>query len=509
MRKTSALLSIKTAALAGMLAITFAMPGSLLPDAVARGGRINPGPRALPGNGNGPDVNDRDGRRDDLERLGGSSTAGPSAPPSEATPRPAAPDGSIVGVRHGKVTLIADLARVEMTLSVTNRTVRPLEWRAGYIVGRHAELVGAVLHRFPTPIRQAQIVDARTLPTAAARDIYQRIRTWRPPQQTPERVPNKDPLRIERPERHLLNLSLWPVGPSETVDITLTFVTPLRGRGVSRLYEDVLWMPAKRRTKSAPFTPRGDDLVVMTGNLVLDREPVGMKLMEEGKNGRLRFAARGSSNVPTEISFLVPNPVNDAISIRGGAFGARTAVWRFDPVGFARSRRITLERGQSLRLLPVAKSTSRIAPHVFHASSEPLPVAARVGRTAKGLEYVVALVDRKGKELERYPVTLPIRREELDASARGAITGWHRAALARRVLDWAGNNHVRRRTAIDYAVDLGVLVTGTSALAVPADELRVLPRALRTRYRTEGATLGAQRREAKMKSPPLQAMQAK
>ncbi len=507
MRSSSARLSMKTAALAGILAITFAMPGALVSDAAARGGRINPGPRALPGNGAGPDVTDREARRDEFARRP-APTGGPSAPPRE---RPTAaptnsPDG--VSLRRGRVTLVADLARVEMTLSVTNRSARPIEWSEQYLMGEHAEVVGAVLRRSATPTRQAQTVDARTLPVAAARDIYQRIRTWRPP--TPRPTPGRDPLRIERPKRHQLQLSLWPVAPNETVHITLTFVTPLRGRGVSRVYEDVLFVPLEAPKRgSAPFVPQDTELVVMAGALVLDSEPVGMKLIGEQADGQLRFASKQGNAVRAEIPFLVPNPIHDAISIRGGAFGARTAVWRFDPLAFARSNGIKLERGQSLRLLPVRGSTSRIAPHTFQLSTEPLPVAARVSRTAPALQYVVALEDVEGKELSRHDVSLPIRREQLDAAARGAITGWHRAALVRRVLDWAGDDRLRKATAINYAVDLGVLVTGTSALAVPRDELRLLPRSLRTRYRSEGATLGAQRREAEMKSPPLQAMQTR
>lgn len=509
MRNTSARLSLKAAAVAGVLAITFALPGGLLSDASARGGRINPGPRALPGNGAGPDVGDREARRDELARRPAPTTGGPSAPPRDRPTATPTNNNSIVGVRHGNVTLIADLARVELTLSVANRTNRPLEWREKYVMGQHAELVGAILQRSATATRQAQSVDARTLPVAAARDIYQRIRTWRPPTPTPRTPRNKDPLRIDRPQRDLLELSLWPVDVGETVDITLTFVTPLRGRGVSRIYEDVLWVPAKQRSKTAPFAPSGDDLIVMAGDLVLDSEPVGLKLMEEREDGRLRFTASKAANVPAAIPFIVPNPVHDAISIQGGAFGARTAVWRFDPRTFARSNGIKLERGDSLRLLPVRGSTGRIAPNSFQLLTEPLPVAARVSRTAPELHYVVALEDADGKELSRHDVSLPIRREKLDAASRGAITGWHRAALARRVLDWAGTDRIRRATAIAYAVDLGVLVTGTSALAVPADELRLLPRSLRSRYRGEGATLGAQRREADMKSPPLQAMQSK
>jgi hypothetical protein len=490
-----------------MLALMFVLPGAFLPEALARGGRISPGPRALPGGNGAPDVTDREARRDEFARRG-APTTGPSAPPREQPTATPDDTSSIVGVRHGKVTLIADLARVEMTLSVSNRTSRPLEWRERYVMGQHAELVGALLQRAATATRQAQTVEARTLPTAAARDIYQRIRTWRPPTQTP-RTPNKDPLRIERPQRDLLDLSLWPVAPGESVDIILTFVTPLRGRGVSRIYEDVLWVPATQRASSAGRARKGGDLVVMAGDLVLDREPEGLTLVDERDDGRLCFTSTRAANVPAAIPFLVPNPVHDAISIRGGAFGARTAVWRFDPAAFARTHAIKVLRGDSLRLLPVRGSTSRIAPHAFQMSAEPMAVAARVSRTAPKLQYVVAHEDADGKEVARYDVSLPIRREALDEAARGAITGWHRAALARRVLDWAGTDRIRVTTAIDYAVNLGVLVTGTSALAVPADELRILPSALRTRYRTEGATLGAQRREAEMKSPPLQAMQAR
>jgi hypothetical protein len=86
------------------------------------------------------------------------------------------------------------------------------------------------------------------------------------------------------------------------------------------------------------------------------------------------------------------------------------------------------------------------------------------------------------------------------------VSGWHRAALVHRVFGWAAHDGERRLRAQRFAVDMGVLVAGSSALAVPIRERARMSQRSRRLYDTDGVPLGAPRHEADVKSPPRGAL---
>ncbi|MDJ0976272.1 MAG: hypothetical protein QNJ98_17560 [Planctomycetota bacterium] len=465
---------------------------------------------------------------DDMRKRDKLPTAPAPATPGE--PMPGQGQGpqrapSLVGMHHGSVGIVGDLARVDLTLTVTNQnTIGSVEWRQTYAVDPRAEVIGAVLRR-----RTGAPILARTLTLGDARRIYDEARTLRP-----RRVPNRtrrpsrgrDPLRLERLAQDRLSIVVFPVDAGETVSIDLTFVTPLRGRGAHRIYEDVMGgrglepqvvqpnqpaRPKPQRERPTTFvrTPDKAQWIVRTHGLVLDAEPEGMKLAEEWADGTLRFTGVAHTTADSRrpsIPMIVPQPENVAISVRSGGFGNRTALWRFDPKSYLESKGITPSRGIELRLLGHGKETSRIAPWSFHAHDDPLPVAAHVRSVKRGLRYTVQVLDKDGNEIRRFEERLPIRTVPVQNELEVALTGWHRAALVRRVNDWAEGDAKRRVHALRYAVDVGVLVQGTAALAVPNAELRMISRESRRLYRQDGAVLGAQRREADLKVPPSGSM---
>ncbi|MFV1959392.1 MAG: hypothetical protein ACC662_08265, partial [Planctomycetota bacterium] len=179
----------------------------------------------------------------------------------------------------------------------------------------------------------------------------------------------------------------------------------------------------------------------------------------------------------------------------------------FDPIDFLREHDLDVGREATLRILRRPGSTSRIVPWVFQADGEPLPVTARLFAHSRDLRYAVEVRAPSGEVLSTIEVSRPVRRARLDQKLQGAITGWHRAALVQRVLAWATRDPGRRNVqALDYAVDLGVLVEGTAALAVPRGEMRRLSRRNRTRYRQDGSPLGAPNHEADSHWPPAGSM---
>lgn len=475
-----------------------------------------------------PGSKERKAELDDMRKRGKLPTAPAPATPGEPMPgqreRPQrAP--SLVGMHHGSVGIIGDLARVDLTLTVTNQNTQgAVEWRQTYAIDPKAEVIGAVLRR-----RTGAPIIARTLRLEDARRIYDEARTLRPrrmPVRPRRPTRGRDPLRLERLARDRLSIVVFPVDAGETVSIDLTFVTPLRGRGAHRVYEDVMGgrglepqivqpnqpaRPDPERERPTTFvrTPDRAQWIVRANGLVLDAEPDGMTLVEEWGDGTLRFTGVAHTTADSRrpsIPMIVPRPENVAISVRSGGFGNRTALWRFDPAGFLASKGIEPSRGASLRLLGQGKVSSRIAPCSFHATDEPLPVAAHVRSTKRDLRYTVVVLDAKGVEVARFAERLPIKTVPVANELEVALTGWHRAALVRRVQAWAGDDAQRRAQALRYAVDVGVLVQGTAALAVPNAELRRVSRESRRLYRQDGAVLGAQRREADLKVPPSGSM---
>jgi len=426
--------------------------------------------------------------------------------------------GSLVGLQEQKVRFVADLARVDLTLSIENVGTSPVEWRQTYAMDSLAEVVGAVLQRV-----DMAPVNCRTLTIADARRIYdearmpRRSRSRRAP--TRPRSPaddgtatTRDPLRLERVARDQLEIIVWPVAPQETVQISLTFVTPLRGKGQMRTFVDPLGgegprrlAPSLRPTAPTPDGVKVTDSAVWTldpRGLILDSDPTGMTLESEGEDGVLRFVGVKETSEQSgrpSVPFLIPGEVGGAIAVKSGTFGGRMAIWRFDPTTFLREHGI--EGGATLRLVD-RKGTSRIAPHVFAVNGDSLPVTARVKGTARKFRYAVQVLDEAGKVVSEHETSMAILREKYDSELEGTISGWHRASMVRRVFSWAGQDEAKRASALRYAVDVGVLVPGTAALAVPPKERALLSAASRRLYFQDGAPLGAQRREADMKSPP-------
>ena len=420
-----------------------------------------------------------------------------------------------VELGHGDVTLVEDLARVDLTLEIVSRVDRDEAWQRTFEIDPQAEVVGASLRR-----GTASPIHARTLTVADARRIYGEVITPRAPR-TP--LPwRKDPLRVERTARGRLAVSVWPIGPGETVRVRLEFVTPLRGRGLRRDYRDVIQgdlgesAPGPGAPGAAPVVTEGDllpapalsfavktDWVVSPGSLELAAAPIGMKAAGRAA-GKLRFvgAPGGPDRVPT-IPFRAPRAPRAALAVPGAGLDAHVALWHFDPIDFLQSHGIEVPREATLRLLREAGSTSRIAPWTFGADGDPLPVTAKLMPESETLRYRVEVSLPSGEVVAVVPVEHPVFRERLGTAREGAITGWHRASLVRRVLDWADEDpEARTARAIDYAVDLGVLVQGTAALAVPRAELRRVSLRSRKQYHHDGAALGAPRREADLKWPP-------
>jgi hypothetical protein len=358
---------------------------------------------------------------------------------------------------------------------------------------------------------------AQTLTIPDARRIYGEVRNPRPTRT--RRVPRRrgDPLRVERPSRERLDIVVWPIAPGETVRVGLTFVSPLRGRGVRRTYVDPIQGdlgPSPRN--GAPVTTEPDmqrraywasmdaSWLIDTGSLVPSGQPTGM--IPAGKAGGLLHyrgpSTPGYDSRPT-LPLRDPDASKEAIAVVGGGLGTRVAVFHLDPVAFLEEHDLPkVSPDCSLRLRKRSGSTSRIAPWILPITGAPQPVTARLFADSSSLRYAVEVLNPEGDVLHRVEVDRPVRRLKLDADRTGAITGWHRAALAARVRDWAGSNQVRVRKALAYAVDLGVLTAGTAALAVPPAERRRLRLRSRRQYFQDGAPLGAQGREADFRAPP-------
>ena len=425
--------------------------------------------------------------------------------------------GALVGLRHGKVQLCADLARVDLTLEIQNTGTTPLEWSRSFALDPMAEAIGASLQRgtdAPVP--------AQTLSLEDARRIYGEIRNPRPRRRTgplpfsPRTAGRRggDPLRIERPTREQLDVVVWPIAPNETVRVALTFVSPLRGRGLSRTFVDPIQgdrgearpgavVTAPDREPQRILTTMDTRWMVDTGGLVVDGDPVGMVPVGEA-GGWLHYeGARGRDAAGPRLPLRIPRATDTVWAVPGGGLGTRVAVFHFDPIDFLEKNGLHPPADARLRIVKRIGSTSRIAPWEFGVTAEPLPVTARLLPKSEKLRYAVEVVARDGKLLKTVEVARDVHRTTAQRDQRGTITGWHRAVLAARVRDWAaGRGGDQQRQALAFAVDLGVLAAGTAALAVPEEERRTLRRRSRREYFQDGAPLGAQNREADVKAPP-------
>jgi hypothetical protein len=502
----------------------------------ARGGSARPVPGggarpALPGNstakkGGGSLLDERRERTRRLRELqprtgGAPAASSPTTPTPRRRPPTPAPtrDTSLVHLHHGSVRMVAGLARVDLTLEVQNIGPQVLEWGRTYAIDPSAELIGAVLKR-----ANEDPIHARTLTTDDARRVYARIRTP-PPSRTP-RNRNRDPLMLTRERNDELRIQIWPINPQETVRVELTFVTPLRGEGAKRTYVDVMGGPAKNDSKNPRLSrpERGNarpgrapamvdhkaEWLMQPGELVLSSAPAeGMHLRGEA-GGKLRFtgmAATTSSEPAPRVPFLTKQRSPEAVLIGSGSYAGRIATWRFDPRAYLVSRGFTLYDTLTVHLIETRGSCDRLAPHTFEATAEPRPVTARLSsRTARLLQYRVEVRDQAGRIITRSDETLPLVRKDLDKELEGAISGWHRAQVVRRVFAWAHTDASRQAHARRFAVDMGVLVPGSAAIAIPETEKRRLTRELRRLYESDGVPLGAQRREADFTQVPKGAL---
>lgn len=487
------------------------------------GGRPDRGlPGGTPGAGSGLGGGfDRDARR---EHLGvtqpETAEAGPSAPTPNVrggdTEEPTQPSGppAIVHARRGEVHFISDLARVDLTLSIRNISPQTLEWRRAYRIDPAAEVVGAVLRR-----SDSEPIVARTLTLADARRIYDEARTPRRPR-TPRPTINRDPLRLERPRRTELSVVVWPIAPGETVDVVLTFVSPLRGQGEERRFVDVLeGDPGAgervRDTDDGSDHPRPWEGGILAsaqwdmhpGQLVLATVPSGMEV-EKGENGMVVIRSGEGLRISErpEIGFRsTTQEMQTATAVPGGGLDKKIAIWRFDPAAWLTHKGFTLRPDLTLRLRPLSVGADRMAPRWFGATDLARPVTVRLDtQVGKTLEYEVEVVDRTGTVLETATESIALRRTRTDAILEAAIGGWHRAMLAGRVLEGArlsGDGAAMQR-AVAFAVDQGVLLPGSAALALPSRERRALSAASRALYDRDGVPLGAPRREADLRPVP-------
>lgn len=413
-------------------------------------------------------------------------------------------DGVRLVVRRGEARLVREVARVDVTLDATNTRGNEVEWTRSFPVDPHAEVIRCSLERQG----QAELV-ARTLTVEDGRRIYGEAR--RPPPTITPRG-GKDPLRVERPHADLLQVTVFPVAPQETVRVRLAFVTPLAGRGRERVYTDPLWVTddplAERDPTLTPSAPAGHEaqaeasLSVLARGLTFTDAAAGV-LPAGSTGGALAFAPPRPQEfgLRATLRFEAPDGLLPALSVPGGGLSARVALWRFDPAAFLAGRGLAhLGPRTPIHLAPLGGYTQRLVPGSFLAGDEPQPVAARVVAGAEAVTYVVEVVTPDG--VQRFECAEPLARETAGEEVADAVSAWHRARMARHVLRWAGRDPQRLSAAIAYAVDVGVLLPQTAALAVPPAEQRRLPRASRRTYRNDGALLGSPNGEADFVAPP-------
>ncbi len=403
-----------------------------------------------------------------------------------------------VGLRVGEARFVRDLARVDVTLEATNTTAGVLEWERVFPMDPAAELIGCSLQR-----AGGIALAARTLTFEDGRRIYDE--TVRPRPTTPN--PGKDPLRVERETDGALRVVVFPMAVGETVRVKLSFVTSLADRGQRRSFHDPIWMDAaptrQGEVPTAPSTGTLTTLLVEPGNLAFDRTDTG--LVSAGLSGeRLLFRAGNlaEAGLQAHVRFSAPAGVLPALTVSGGGLGTQVAFWHMDPAVFLAERGITeVPAGAVLRFTGRGGYTQRVVPAEIPADGRAVTLTARLIPQAGEMTFDAELV--AGERLERFPVTLKTERADADADLIDAVTGWYRARLARHVLAWAeADPAARRAKAVAYAVDLGVLLPGTCALAMPRDEQRALSPESRRTYRRDGTEVGSPGGEADWVAPP-------
>lgn len=419
------------------------------------------------------------------------------------------PDGVVVGLRLGEARFARELARVDVTLEATNSNAGEIEWERTFPMDPKAEVIRCSLQRG----NGVELV-ARTLTFEDGRRLYGEA-SGRP---APVPARGRDPLRVERQRPEELRVTVFPMAPSETVRVRLAFVTPLEGTGRNRVYSDPVWLengPAERvQSRRRDTTPPNASeftrtpswvtlttLLVEPGGLAYDRALPGM-LAAPSAGTRLAFrpehvAYAGSR---ARVAFRAPEGALPALAVRGGGLGTRVAVWRFDPVDFLATRGLTATPEAQLKVVGLGGFTQRVVPGFLETGAPAQTMAARVLSGAEAVTYTVEVETTEG--VRRIECTEPIARADVTEDLLDAVTAWHRARLARHVISWAGADPLKVAKAVAYAVDLGVLLPGTAALAIPEDEMRRLSRESRRTYRRDGALLGSPNGESDMIPPP-------
>jgi|GEM_PF-6921865 len=407
-----------------------------------------------------------------------------------------------VGLRVGEARFVRDLARVDVTLEATNTTTGVLEWERVFPMDPGAELIGCSLQR-----AGGIALAARTLTFEDGRRIYDETVRPRPTNPT-----GKDPLRVERETDGALRVLVFPLAAGETVRVKLSFVTSLADRGHRRSFHDPLWLDAPPRTRgqvpTAPSTGTLTTLLVEPGSLAFDRTDGGLVsaglVSQQGGGERLLFRAGNAAEagLQAHVRFSAPAGTLPALTVPGGGLGTQVAYWHMDPAAFLAERGITsVPAGAKLRLTGRGGYTQRVVPAEIAADGRAVTLTARLIPQAGEVTFDAELVleDR----VERFPVTLKTERADADADLIDAVTGWYRARLARHVLAWAAQDPAARHAkAVAYAVDLGVLLPGTCALAMPRAEQRTLSPESRRTYRRDGTEVGSPGGEADWVPPP-------
>jgi hypothetical protein len=403
-----------------------------------------------------------------------------------------------LGFRVGEARFVRDLARVDVTLEATNTTAQVLEWDRTFPMDPSAEVIACSLQR----AGQAPLL-ARSLTFEDGRRIYDE--TVRPRPTVPPN-PGKDPLRVERESDGRLRVVVFPVAPSETVRVHLSFATSLADRGRLRHYKDPLWVgDVRREGRLAEVLPEA----VTSASLTLEPGVLTGARVE----GRLAMSPLSDQRLVVKpldavaaamqahVRFEAPAGLLPALTVPGAGLGTRIAFWPMDPAGFLAERGIReIPRGARLRFT-ARGGTQRLVPAEIPADSPALTLVARHYAASGDLAYDVELVH--GTNLTRFEVRQPVERAQADAALEDAVGGFYRARLARHVLAWAEQAPAQRRAkALAYAVDLGVILPGTCALALPREEQRTLSPLSRRTYRRDGTEIGAADGDADWVAPP-------
>lgn len=407
-------------------------------------------------------------------------------------------DGVRVGVRVGQARFLREIARVDVTLEATNTTRGQIEWSREFPMEAAGEVIGCSLMRSGQPA-----LIARTLTFEDGRRIYDE--TVRPPTPPPT---GRDPLRVERQRDDRLSVTVFPMAPGETVRVKLAFAVPLEGQARQRRFLEPIWLNESTRPSArGPQTLRRE-VGTLTSLLV---EPGGLAYagsesatVAEGARGTLltfRPEHATDSGAQARLVFHAPEGALPALTVPGGGLGTVVAFWRFDPQAFLAQQGLQAIAGSTIELRAGGGMAQRLVPAQVKADGSAVTLCARVFPQAEHIPYHVTVATPEGERRVRLEQTF--ERSGADADLVDAVAAFYRSRLARHVIAWGrGRSPAEQQAAAAYAVDMGVIVPGTCALAIPSDEQELLSRASRRQYRRDGAKVGAADGEADWIGPP-------